>query len=256
MSDRQDHAILHAYGPDPDQYGELTVPAGERRPGVVIVIHGGFWRTAFDASGGRPLCVDLARRGWIAWNIEYRRVGGGGGWPTTFQDVAEAIDLLADLDLDTSAVVAVGHSAGGHLAAWAAGRDRLPASAPGASARVRVSAVVAQAGVLDLRTAATSGVGGTATVDLLGGTPQAVPQRYALTDPILQVPLAVPVVCVHSRADDTVPFRQSETYVAAGRAVGADVELVEVEGDHMTHRDPSSAAWAAVVDALSRLMPS
>jgi acetyl esterase/lipase len=255
VSDRSDHAVVHAYGPDGDQYGELTVPAGDRRPGVVIVIHGGFWRTAFDASGGRPLCADLARRGWAAWNIEYRRVGGGGGWPTTFQDVADAIDLLAELDLDTSAVAAVGHSAGGHLAAWAAGRDRLPASAPGASPRVHVSAVVAQAGVLDLRTAATTNIGGTATIDLLGGTPQAVPQRYEWTDPMLQVPLNVPVVCVHSRADDTVPFRQSETYVSAGRASGADVELVEVDGDHMAHRDPSSTSWSAVVDALSRVMP-
>jgi len=248
--------MLHTYGPDADQYGELWVPTGDRRPGVVIVIHGGFWRSAFDTSGGRPLCVDLARRGWIAWNIEYRRVGGGGGWPTTFHDVADAIDLLADLDVDTSSVVAVGHSAGGQLAAWAAGRDRLPASAPGASPRVRLTAVVAQAGVLDLHTAATTNVGGTATIDLLGGTPQTVPQRYAWTDPIRQVPLTVPVVCVHSRGDDTVPFRQSETYVAAGRAAGADVELVEVEGDHMAHRDPSSPAWAVVVDALTRLTPT
>jgi len=248
--------MTHSYGPDADQYGELMLPAGERRPGVVIVIHGGFWRSAFDASGGRPLCVDLARRGWVAWNIEYRRVGSGGGWPQTFQDVADAIDLLAEMDVDTSAVAAVGHSAGGHLAAWAGGRGRLPASAPGASARVPLTAVVAQAGVLDLRTAAATHIGGTATIDLLGGTPEAVPERYAWTDPILQVPLPLPVVCVHSRADESVPFSQSETYVAAGRAAGADVELVEVEGDHMTHRDPSSQAWAAVLDALARRMPT
>ncbi len=111
--------MTHTYGPDADQYAELYLPVGDRRPGVVVVIHGGFWRSGFDASGGRPLCVDLARRGWVAWNIEYRRVGRGGGWPTTFQDVADAIDLLAERDVDTSHVVTVGHSAGGHLATWA-----------------------------------------------------------------------------------------------------------------------------------------
>ncbi len=122
--------------------------------------------------------------------------------------------------------------------------------------RVPLTAVVSQAGVLDLRTAATMHVGGTATIDLLGGTPQAVPQRYAWADPILQVPLSVPVVCVHNRGDESVPFSQSEAYVAAADATGADVELVEVEGDHMAHRDPASKAWAAVLEALSRVMPA
>lgn len=246
--------MTHTYGPDPDQFAELSLPEGERHPGVVVVIHGGFWRAAYDASGGRPLAADLARRGWVAWNIEYRRVGKGGGWPATLQDVADAIDLLAELDVDTSRVAAVGHSAGGHLATWAAGRASLPASAPGASPRIHLTAVVPQAGVLDLYTAAMTNVGGTATPDLLGGMPDEVPERYLVADPIVQVPLSVPVACVHSRPDDTVPIAQSEAYVAAARAAGADVELVEVEGDHMAHRDPTSMAWAAVIDALPRVM--
>lgn len=248
-------ATTHRYGSEPDQYAELYLPPGDRRAGVVVVIHGGFWRAAWDAAGGRPLARDLAARGWVAWNIEYRRVGGGGGWPATLQDVADAIDLLAELDVDTTRVAAVGHSAGGHLAAWAAGRARLPTTAPGTGPGVALTAVVAQAGVLDLATAATTNVGGTATPDLLGGLPDEVPQRYAWADPMSQVPLPVPVVCVHSRPDDSVPFSQSETYVAAARAGGADAELMEVEGDHMAHRDPGSSAWAAVLGALPRLLP-
>jgi acetyl esterase/lipase len=244
-----------AYGPDPDQYGELYEPAGERRPGVVVVVHGGFWRAAYDASLGRPLAADVARHGWPAFNIEYRRVGKGGGWPTTFQDVADAIDLLADLDLDTSSVAAVGHSAGGHLAAWAAGRAGLPPAAPGSSPRVPVTAVVSQAGVLDLHTAAVTNVGGTAVRDLLGGSRDAVPERYAWADPIVQVPLSAPVVCVHGLADDSVPFSQSARYVASACAAGAAARLVQVEGDHMAHTDPASQAWAAVLDALGALLP-
>jgi acetyl esterase/lipase len=230
------------YGSDPDQYGELYRAVNDRRPGVVVVIHGGFWRAMWDADGGRALAADLASRGWVAWNIEYRRVGKGGGWPTTLDDVGGAIDRLAELGVDTSHVVAVGHSAGGHLAAWAAARTRP---------RVAVTAVIAQAGVLDLSTAATTGVGGTAVPDLMGGLPHDVPDRYAAADPIRQVPLGVPVVCVHSRIDDSVPFDQSETYVAAARAAGADATLIEVAGDHMSHRDPASPAWAAVVHALT-----
>jgi acetyl esterase/lipase len=231
------------YGSDPDQYGELYLAEGDRRPGVVVVIHGGFWRAMWDAGGGRALAADLASRGWVAWNIEYRRVGNGGGWPTTLDDVGTAIDRLAELGVDTSRVVAIGHSAGGQLAAWAAARTR---------ARVAVTAVIAQAGVLDLHTAAITGVGGTAVPDLLGGLPDAVPDRYARADPIGQVPLPIPVVCVHSRMDDSVPFAQSETYVAAARAAGARATLIEVDGDHMSHRDPASPAWTAVVDALTR----
>ena len=243
---------IHHYGPDPDQYAELYLPEGER-VGVAVVIHGGFWRAAYDASLGRPLARDLEARGWAAYNVEYRRVGRGGGWPATLQDVSDAIDLLSELDLDLSRVVAIGHSAGGHLATWAAGRAGLPASAPGASPRVPVTGVVSQAGVLSLRAGAATGVGGTAIPDLLGGSPDQVPERYDWADPIARVPLAVPMVCIHGHDDDSVPFTQSEDYVAAASEAGAVVELVVCDGGHMAHTDPASGAWAAVLGALPRL---
>ena len=111
---------LYRYGPDPAQHGELWLPA-DPVPGTIVVIHGGFWRARYDLSLARPLAADLAQRGYAVWNLEYRRPGGGGGWPATFEDVAAGIDLLAGLPVDTSTVVAIGHSAGGQLAAWAAG---------------------------------------------------------------------------------------------------------------------------------------
>ena len=110
---------VHRYGPDPSQFGELYRPAGGSA-GCVVIIHGGFWRARYDCSLGRPLGLDLQRRGYTVWNLEYRRVGNGGGWPATFEDVASGLAVLRELDVDTSAVVAVGHSAGGHLATWAA----------------------------------------------------------------------------------------------------------------------------------------
>ncbi len=242
----------HAYGSDPSQFGELYRPRGVAHPGTVVVIHGGFWRSAYDLSLGAPLAADLSRRGYPVWNLEYRRVGNGGGWPHTPADVAAGIDLLATLDVDTANVVAIGHSAGGHLAAWAAGRSALPADAPGANPRVPVTAVVAQAGVLDLATAAVAGVGGTAVLDLLGAAP--TPQRYALADPIQQVPLAAPVLCVHSQADRAVPFAQSTAYVAAAIKAGGRATLHETTGDHFTLIDPSTPDWRIVLEALPGLL--
>jgi acetyl esterase/lipase len=112
---------------DPSQFGELTRPAGASR-GVVVVIHGGFWRGQYDLSLGRPLVPSLVDAGWAVYNIEYRRVGNGGGWPQTFDDVAAAIDALADEDdLDLSSVVTLGHSAGGSRCGRQAGpRSRGP----------------------------------------------------------------------------------------------------------------------------------
>lgn len=233
------------YGDDPSQYGELYLPEGTPR-GVVVVIHGGFWKAAYDASLGRPLAASLAAEGWAAWNLEYRRVGNGGGAPETFDDVAAGIDKLADLDLDLSTVVTLGHSAGGHLAAWAAtrGRDaRWPA-------RVPVTAVVSQAGVLDLRSADSDGLGDGAVRALLGHAPTDADDRY---DPVRQLPAGVPVWCVHGRDDTIVPPSQSASYVERALAAGDEAGLVEVEGDHFVVIDPDSAAWERILGILDRL---
>lgn len=247
------------YGPDRSQFGELTLPAGDGPAGVVVVVHGGFWRSGYGLELGGPLAVDLANRGLAVWNVEYRRVGDGGGWPATFDDVAAAVDLLAGPVQDAAAgrldlgrVVAVGHSAGGHLAAWLAARPGLPDGAPGARPAVVLRGVVSQAGVLDLVDAAERRVGATAVPDLMGGRPDEVPDRYALGSPTARLPFDVPVVCVHGTDDGNVPIRQSERFVAVA---GGTAELVTLPGvDHFAVIDPSTAAWAACRDATLRLL--
>jgi acetyl esterase/lipase len=232
----------------------------------VVIIHGGFWRARYDLSLGRPLAADLASRGYAAWNLEYRRALAGGGWPGTFEDVAAGIDLLATLPAstgpattgpaaDTTRVIAVGHSAGGHLAAWAAGRSKLPPGAPGAPGQhfVPLAAVISQAGVLALADCARELVGGTAASDLMGGGPADLPDEYRLADPIAAVPVEAPVLCLHSRGDDNVPFSYSERYVAAAQAAGGRARLVELQGDHFTLIDPASPDWAEVIAALPGL---
>jgi acetyl esterase/lipase len=230
------------YGPGAAQFGDLYRPAAAAHDGVVVILHGGFWRAAYGLELGHPLAVDLAAAGFTCWNVEYRRVAAGGGWPQTVDDVSAAIDHLATLDVDSSRVVAVGHSAGGHLAVWAAGR---------LDARVPLTAAVSQAGVLDLGVAARTGVGQTAVPDLLGGGPDDVPERYAAADPIRHVPPPVPVLCVHARADDTVPYAQSEAYVAAA---GDRATLREVPGDHMSVIEPAEPSWRVVREALPELL--
>ena len=230
------------YGDDPSQFVELSRPDAGGDVPVAVVIHGGFWRSAYDLSLGRPLAASLVANGWAAWNIEYRRVGNGGGYPATLDDVGAAIDALADVDgLDRSRVVTIGHSAGGHLAAWAATRD---------DAGVAVTAVVAQAGVLDLRRVPGSASAAAPCDAFLGVEPADVAAAYAAADPTVRLPLGVPVLCVHGRADDIVPITQSEDFVAAAKAAGDDARLVAVEGDHFVVIDPASEAWAAVLDFL------
>jgi acetyl esterase/lipase len=259
----------HRYGPAPAQVCELHLPPGPPRA-VAVLVHGGFWRARYDRTQEHAIAADLVAAGWAVWNVDYRGVGdgpsAGGGWPATFEDVAAAVDLLADvgggaggrfaLHLPLDKVAVVGHSAGGQLALWIAGRHRLPPGAPGGSPRVRPVAAVAQAGVVDLVVAAREGVGNGAVVDVLGTAPDADPVRYALTSPMALVPLGIPVLLVTGDADDTVPSSLSASWAAAARAAGDDVTLhVEPGEGHMGHVDPASQVWAVARGFLSDRVP-
>lgn len=247
---------LVRYGTHPSQYGVLSLPDGPGPCPVAVVIHGGFWRTAYGADLTSDLAEDLARHGFAAWNIEYRRVGenpdrGGGGWPATCLDVAAAVDLLAATGqnlaagrLDLSRVVAIGHSAGGQLAGWLAGRGSLPAGAPGASPLVPLTGFVSQAGVLDLALALEEDLGAGAVRDFLG--PGSDAEARSLASPSALLPMGVPSVCVHGTDDGDVPLGQSQRFVAAARHAGDDSRLLTLPGtDHYALIDVTSPAWAA-----------
>jgi acetyl esterase/lipase len=239
----------YRYGSDASQVADLHLPAGSGPWPVVVVIHGGFWRARYDRTLMDAVCADLATRGWAAWNLEYRRIGpgGNGGWPATFDDVSAGIDQLARLDapIDIGRVVTIGHSAGGHLALWAATR---------AESQVPVYAVVGQAAVTDLAQASRLGLSDGAVDELLGGGPGEVPDRYAAASPVQRLPLGVPTLLVHGARDDTVPVTFSLEFRAAAVAAGDPCDLVVAEHDgHFEHIDPASAAWATVTRWLQAL---
>lgn len=228
-----------AYGDDASQFAELGLPAGTPR-GVALVVHGGFWKDAYGIEYAQPLVPSLLAAGWATWAVEYRRVGNGGGVPETLDDLVAAMSRLAEEGI-AGPVVGIGHSAGGHLATWLGSQRSLTSP---------LTHVVAQAGVLDWRAAHAEGLGGGAVEAFLGHPPTTAD---ADVDPIQQVPLEVPVWCVHGTGDTLVPLSQSQAYVDAATRAGATAELVEVEGDHFVVIDPGSDAWARTLDILAAI---
>ena len=246
-----------AYGPSPTQFGELWVPRGPGPHPVAVVVHGGCWLKEYTEDHIRPVCAAIAQMGVAAWCLEYRRVGDeGGGWPGTFEDVARGADHLrqiaAPYRLDLGRAVAVGHSAGGHLALWLAARPRLPAGDPRRGKDpLPFRGVVGLAAIPDLTRAAQARVCDSAVEDLLGGSPQSQPARYAAASPFALLPLGVRQELVHGRADRIVPVALSEDYVAAARAKGDAATLWPVEGaGHFDLIAPGSKAWLAVERAI------
>lgn len=237
------------YGPAADQEADLHLPATPRPP-VVCLLHGGFWRMPWGRDQLTPMADDLASRGFAAWNIGYRRLGvEGGGWPGTMDDVALAIDHLAQLaadgvELDLDRVAVAGHSAGGHLALWAGAARSRPESR---ARRVRIAAAIGLAPIADLAAAHRAYLGGSAIAELLGGSPSERPERYGAASPMELLPLGVRQLVVHGTADEDVPIGLSRGYVEAARSAGDDIELVELLGTgHMELIDPASEAQATI----------
>ncbi len=243
------HRQVYRYGASAAQVAELSLPAGAAS-GVVVLVHGGYWQAGYDRHLQDAVAADLVQDGWAVWNVDYRGVGDGGGWPSTFADVAAAVDLLAQAarehDLPLHTVPAVGHSAGGTLALWLAARPGLAAGAVGAAPAVRLTAVVTQAGVNDLVAGSRARLGGGAVDSVLGGSPADVPERYDLADPRQRLPLDVPLLVATGAQDEVVPASQSRDFAASARAAGDDVRLVEAVGEgHFAPLEPRSDVWAA-----------
>jgi acetyl esterase/lipase len=237
------------YGSDAHQFGDLRLPKGNGPHPVVINIHGGFWRNEYDLTHAGHLCAALTAKGVATWNLEYRRIGNpGGGWPGTLDDVRTGAlhleKIAAERSLDLKRVVAMGHSAGGHLVLWLAKQNLIA-----------LRGLVALAPVADLRRAWELKLSNTVVADLLGGSPQDLPDRYRSASPIELVPLGVVQRVLHGDNDDIVPLEISRRYVAAAKKSGDDSKLIEVAGaGHFELIDPRSSAWPVVKEAVLELV--
>lgn len=234
------------YADHADGVIDLHLPATRGPHPLLVLVHGGFWKQAYDRRHTRPMSAALAAAGYVVAVPEYRRVGDGGtgGWPTTAEDVAAAVTalpgLLDGLGIATTSTTCLGHSAGGHLVLWLAARgigvgegDRVVGLAP----------------VADLRAAARAGLGDDAVQALLGGSPEEAPQAYDEADPmtLLGPEPACEIAVVHGSDDDIVPVR-----ISRGLAERHPfVKLHELAGvDHFAVIDPQSTAWPEVLGAL------
>ncbi|RJS24157.1 alpha/beta hydrolase [Corallococcus sp. H22C18031201] len=250
-----------AYGEGPHRFGELRLPAGPGPHPVVVFVHGGFWRAMYGLEHAGHLCADLTRRGFATWSLEFRRVGhAGGGYPGTLEDVAAGLDHLRVMapsrGLDLSRVVVMGHSAGGQLAMWLAARSRLQPGQPlYAAAPLRFRGVVSLAGVVDLEQGVARRLGDGAVAAFVGEGAPDLAARYAVASPAMLQPLPVPQVLVHGTVDDTVPVEMSDAFHTRGRALGAPITYVRLEGTgHYELIDPRSQEWPRVMEALQSLL--
>jgi acetyl esterase/lipase len=273
-----DHRIH--YGPSQYQFGDLWLPApastatttpttapAQHFP-LVVFIHGGWWQSAYGLDYAGPLCAALKASGIAIWSIEYRRVGStGGGWPTTFQDVAAGFDYVATLastyPLDLNRIIAMGHSSGAQLAFWLAGRHHIPPTSKiyEPQPKLALHGLIALAGAVDLQLVCdlsgyfTFAHDKREVYNLMGGSPAQFEVRYRAGNPGALLPLSVPQILIQSADDGQIPPQLPAMWADMARRQGDDVTVTIVPGvDHFDVVDPQSKAWASVLAAVQKLL--
>jgi acetyl esterase/lipase len=245
-----------AYGAAPSQFAELFQPAGDGPFPVAVIIHGGCWTKEFGGiTQMRNMAGDLAGQGIAVWNVEYRRYDEeGGGYPGMYHDIATAIDRLRLLapehKLDLSRLVLVGHSAGGHLAQWAAARARLPRSSPLYVADpLPVPVVISLGGLADLRNeqALIKSSCDRDLAQLAGVASDARPDIFSDTSPAEMLPVGVRTVLIHGELDTISPLRVGQDYARRAQEAGDAAEVVALPGgSHYDEVAASSPSWHIV----------
>lgn len=252
-------ARIH-YGGSALQFGDLRVPSGSGPHPVAVYIHGGCWLAEYDITHSSALTAALADNGIATWSLEYRRVGDdGGGWPGTYQDIGHGTDYLREIaeqhNLDLGRVIVMGHSAGGHLALWAAARSGLPAQAPFNSADpLAVRGVLGLAPAADLGYLHEQQVCGHVIDKLMGGSPAEVPERYSWGNPMQLSLDGVRQILILGQYDDA----WSPTglrYFAAAKKRGDEIRTIEATASgHFEMIAPDSSTWPLVLEAARDLL--
>ena len=262
---RQTPAAVVHYGPAPAQVAELFLPKAKGPHPVIVLLHGGCFLAEYQGlAQTSAIAADLAARGYAVWNIDYRKLGEpGAGYPGTFQDVATAVDRLRTeapkYDLDIHRVIALGHSAGGHLALWAAARARLPVDSPLRTADpLPIKTVISLAGIGDLKGQARAFAmpcGDDTLERLIDISGRKTP--YADTSPAELLPSGTRVIMVHGAYDPVLPPYTGRAYVQLARKAGDAAEVITIpDAGHFDVVMPTTVAWKEVVGILDREMRS
>ena len=248
------------YGDDPLQFADLRLPSGDGPFPVVVLVHGGCWLAQYGVGHLGAMAEALTDSGVATWTLEFRRIGNeGGGWPGTFLDVSRGVDLLrdvaADHALDLDRVILVGHSAGGHLALWLAGRHKLPPDSPlYLPDPLPVKGVIGLAPAADLELTYRNQTCGDAAQRLIGGTPEEFPQRYREGSPAALLPLGVPQLIINGALDEGWLI-VSRAYQEKARALGEEVRLVvPPDAGHFELVMPMSSTFPVVREAIEAML--
>ena len=260
LTGRAADALLK-YGDGEFQFGALHLPTGDGPHPVAVLLHGGCWLAKRSLDYILPMAAALADQGYAVWTPEYRRIGNpGGGWPGTFLDAGAAADHVRELansyPLDLGRVVALGHSAGGHLALWLAGRPFIQESSPlWRAGSLPLAGVISLGGITDLADYHEVGNDCSKSVALLmGGLPVDLPDRYAAGNPAALLPSFTPTRLIHGSLDAIVPMAQPVGYARAACAANDDNRLVVITGGgHFDVVSPEADGFAEVAVALKEL---
>jgi acetyl esterase/lipase len=258
-----DHRL--PYGDDPNQFAELRLPSGAGPHPVVALVHGGCWKAGYATLRDlAPMGDALKAEGIASWNIEYRRLGQpGSGWPGTYADIGRGIDQLRQAaprySLDLNRLAVVGHSAGGHLAMWAAMRQRLSPNSPVyVASPLPVRGVINLAGTIDMRENIAhmeAECHDAVVTTLLGGTPSSVPERYREVSATTMVPLGVQQILVWGEHESFVPLSLARRHVDAATKAGDRARLIVVPAiGHFESASPQSSAWPTILEVIRSLI--
>lgn len=247
--------FTYFYGDDPQQFGDLYLPEGDSVSSVIVLVHGGCWREQYSLKPMGNLCKALTQSGLAVWSIEYRRAGNGGNYPNTFLDVASAVDYLPQIadkhSLNLDNVYTVGHSAGGQLAVWLAGRHKIPTSSVlHRSNPLSVKGVVALAGIVDLIHAMENDMCKGALSVIMGGDAQSVPDHYDVASPRALLPIGVPQTHIVGEHDTEI-LANVKPYIQSAQQAGDTVDLIIApNAGHFEIVTTSSDTWQLVLDAI------
>lgn len=249
-----DHRL--SYGKHSEQFGELYLPKENGPHPTIILIHGGCWQAQYSLSTLAQLSKALTKLGYAVWNVEFRRLGNGGGFPTTFEDIALSADFLNTMaekyTLDLSSLTAMGHSAGGHLALWLAGRHHLPRnSALFSDSAITIQRVISLAGIPDLVAGVEQNICRGACQDLVGGLPNEVPEQYQQASPHYLLPLNIPHWHLVGALDPLVPASYIEPFIQKAKLQDNNVNFKVIPNiGHFEMVMPDTTSWKFIKEAL------